>query len=161
MLVELRSAPNSQAIVFALSRTTPTERMLNRVLACVITLAAITTLPVCHPALLDSSLDGDERTITEARSIVETFSSPGRMVLHGSSPQLDRCPACSAAMETPSESVNGEDGLIEVTSRVALLSDGSFPPSSDTAGTRAEVPAPSPRGIEPLPELLPPISSIP
>lgn len=130
--------------------------LLTRSLALMLVMVAVATLPICHPVLLEPSPGADARTITESRSIVETFSSPGRHLLHGSVSLIERCAVCDDQTGSSSESAEVQLSLIEFSARVGLVGDGSVAEFVEPTEPLLEGRARSLRGSAPPPEIPPP-----
>lgn len=151
-----RPATGNRSIVREHSRIPIPTFPLTRLLALMLVAAAVATLPICHPGLLEPSPGADARTITESRSIVETFSSPGRHLLHGSVSQIERCAICDDQTGSSSESAEGQLSLIEFSARAGLVGDESVAEFEGPAEPLLEGRARSLRGSAPPPEIPPP-----
>jgi len=77
----------------ALSARRQTHLILH-MLGIAVALAAIVTLPVCHASAFFPVTDGDARTITEQRDIVEVVSDPGVHLLHLGYEIVNQCERC-------------------------------------------------------------------
>lgn len=111
---------------------------------------SISTIHICPIGLHGLDLGADARTITEQRSIMERFDTPGTFQLHQNQPGNDKCRACHAASEAIADSRDAPaDGLMtDFTQRVALAPQAPPLPGSgtwqaarqaDQAGRRGEV----------------------
>ena len=59
-----------------------------------VALAAVVTMPVCQSSAFFPVTDGDARTITERRDIVEVVSDPGVHLLHLGYEIANHCETC-------------------------------------------------------------------
>lgn len=128
-----------------------------KVLAAIVVLAAVISMPICHFNDVPAILDADARTITEGRSLEEHFDTPGVFRLHDGIAN-DDCDSC----QPPQPEANPSSHRIEDLSQRAALMPDPFPPApAIERGARPRDAVAVRVTHDPAPESPPPIAAAP
>lgn len=128
-----------------------------KVLAAIVVLAAVISMPICHFNDVPAVLDADARTITESRSQEEHFGTPGVFRLHDGIANDD----CDTCQPRPAEVDPASHRIEDLSQRVALMPD-SFPPAPAIERGAQPRDAVAVRVThDPAPESPPPIAAAP